>query len=91
MCGIDLRMPGLTGFELARYIDDNFGGTPMVLLITGDPIVRITDKINGAGVSSLFDQTFSCERSGRNRYEDASPIKPKLMGVGEVLELTATG
>lgn len=53
----DIRLPGLSGIDLARRILDNFGAIPTVLM-TGDPTIRLTESIDEAGVSCLLTKPF---------------------------------
>ena len=53
----DIRLPGLSGIDLARRILDNFGAIPTVLM-TGDPTIRLTASIDEAGVSCLLTKPF---------------------------------
>jgi DNA-binding NarL/FixJ family response regulator len=50
---LDLRMPGMDGFEVLDELRERAGSSPRVLVLTSSPPEEVADRVHAAGADYL--------------------------------------
>lgn len=91
----DLKMPGVDGLELVRYVSEHYPGIPK-LVVTGYPSVDGALEVMKSGVIDYLTKPFtkeelkkavikSFELTPKNKLQKEAPMETKTNAYGELL------